>query len=228
MDRISAFVLRERQFTRDASHELRSPLTVIRGAAEILSSRISPEDPKSMDVLDRIRRAVATMEDTVSCFLWLAREANEAASDPAERIDVARVVEKEVSQHRHLLRAKPVSVMFESKSRPEMAGPAHIFSIAVSNLIRNAFHFTSQGSVHITVWDEKVVVSDTGCGLGEMAPDDAIIPHKMGAQSTGFGLGLAIVQRICDRFGWRLIIDSDGETGTTVTLIFSQADSESL
>ena len=132
------------QFTRDASHELRSPLTVIRGAAEILSSRVPPEDLKSKDVLDRIRRAVSTMEDTVACFLWLAREENVAASDPAERIDVARVVEKEVAQHRYLLRNKPVSVLFEPKSRPEISVPGHIFSIAVSNLIRNAFHFTAQ------------------------------------------------------------------------------------
>lgn len=74
MQRIEAFVEREHQFTRDASHELRTPVTVIKGAAEILRKQLNPIDESVLRPLDRIQRQVANMENIIEALLWLSRE----------------------------------------------------------------------------------------------------------------------------------------------------------
>ena len=75
LERISAFVARERYFTGSASHERQTPITVITGALELLEqSDLSAEDVRAVD---RIRRATLEMKSTIEIFLCIAREADD-------------------------------------------------------------------------------------------------------------------------------------------------------
>jgi len=79
MNRINAFIQREKQFTRDASHELRIPLTIVKGAVEIMEAQPELEtNPLLKNPLKRISRSVRDMETTIETFLWLAREESPA------------------------------------------------------------------------------------------------------------------------------------------------------
>lgn len=218
MNRIKDFVERERQFTRDASHELRSPLTVIKGALPLLTMKLIDGDEKSKEVIQRIDRAVTSMETSVDCFLWLARE--ESGIESVEAFSVAAVVEKELEACRFIMEKRDVKVEILKSAEPEISEPVHVFSIAVSNLIRNAMKYTDRGHVKITIHENRVEVSDTGVGIesGKVALMQET--HQKSEASTGFGLGLNIVKRICDSFGWTLKIESEKGKGTKAELFF--------
>ena len=90
-----------------------------------------------------------------------------------------------------------------------------------TDLLRNALSFTSSGTVTVNIEQDRVEVIDTGEGIPENQLNRITKPYVRGSRSMGFGLGLNIVQRLCDRFGWRLEIENQEGQGTTVRWIFN-------
>jgi signal transduction histidine kinase len=222
MDRVNTFVAREKQFARDASHELRTPVTVIRGAVEILENHSSNLDASLQRPVARIRRAVADMENILESLLWLARL--EALNETHESCRPGRIIKETIEQQRDLFRAKPLEVEYVAEVDPEIKAPPVILKIIIVNLIQNAFRYTFEGKITVRTCADRVVIADTGAGIDSCDLPTVTEPHKRGCTSCGFGLGLAIVKRLCNRFGWQFAIDSEPDRGTTVTLAFSPAD----
>ena len=125
MQRVEAFVDREHQFTRDASHELRTPVTVIKGAIELLKQLPGNEQRSMNRPLRRIERSVNDMESTIEALLWLARE--EAAIDPGQTCDVLPVVKDVIEQHRHLLADKPVEIDIDAEGNIRQSQPLLLY-----------------------------------------------------------------------------------------------------
>lgn len=201
LERISAFVVRERDFTGSASHELRTPITVITGALELLEqSDLSAEDVKAVD---RIRRATLEMKSTIEMFLCIAREADDGLY--GEQFLVAPLVSRAIDQQRYLLNGKRVEVEVESLAAPVVRGHPQAFLIAVTNLVRNAFEQTPGGQGPITVLlkeHELLVTNRLGVDeVGRLTP--------AGSSSNGHGLGLGIVQRLCERNCWEFSLQVD-------------------
>jgi len=90
----------------------------------------------------------------------------------------------------------------------------------VTNLIRNAFHFTTRGSVTITIDEAHIGIRDTGLGIDADQLGAVTQSHVKGEKSQGFGLGLSIVSRLCKRFGWQLFIESEAGKGTEVRILW--------
>jgi signal transduction histidine kinase len=90
----------------------------------------------------------------------------------------------------------------------------------VANLIRNAFTYTPSGSVLISVEENELLIKDTGMGIRGEEMGKVFQMHFKGAESAGSGIGLSLVKRICDRYGWEVIIDSLESQGTSAQLIF--------
>ena len=201
LERISAFVVRERDFTGSASHELRTPVTVITGAIELLEqSDLSAEDVKAVD---RIRRATLEMKSTIEMFLCIAREADDGLY--GEQFPVAPLVSRAIDQQRYLLNGKRVDVDVERLAAPVVRGHPQAFLIAVTNLVRNAFEQTpgGQGPITVLLKEHELLVTNRlgGNEVGRLTPADA--------SSNGHGLGLGIVQRLCERNGWQFSLQVD-------------------
>jgi signal transduction histidine kinase len=222
MRRVESFVEREHRFTSDASHELRTPITVIKGAVELLQNQQGSREKSLYQPLKRIERSVTDMEEIIEALLWLAREGSDL--DPLESHPVVPVVQEVVEQYRHLFSDKPVELDFFQEGDPRPAAPTPILRIAIANLIRNAFNYTHKGKITVSVSDASVRVSDTGMGIAHADLESVTRPHVKGIDSKGFGLGLAIVKRFCDRFGWHLNIESEVGRGTEVHLIFHASE----
>ncbi|KKO44728.1 histidine kinase [Arsukibacterium ikkense] len=194
LERISAFIARERYFTDSASHELRTPVTVITGALELLEhSALAAADMKA---LDRIRRATLDIKTTIEMFLCLAREADDGLY--SEQFSVLPLVSKAIEQQRYLLSRKLVDVDIEELAAPEICGHPQAFAIAVNNLVRNAFEHTLDGHGPITICikaHELLVTNQLSHAADERRTAN-------NASSHGYGLGLGIVQRLCERNGW--------------------------
>jgi signal transduction histidine kinase len=218
MQRVKAFVEREKQFTRDASHELRTPVAVIKGAVELLLKKQRKDDVTVNRPLQRINRAVHSMENNIESLLWLARE--EAAIDHDRNCNVVQVAENAIAHLDHIFEGKPVEINFIAESNPVLAAPPPILEMIIVNLVQNALSNTTEGKITVKICNDWVTVSDTGSGIATCDLQTVTQPHVRGKTSAGFGLGLAIVKRLCNRFGWHLEIDSEIGQGTKVDLIF--------
>lgn len=218
MHRIRFFIKREQQFTRDASHELRTPVTVIKGAVGILLGQVDRQKEALLSPLNRIRRAVVDMEHIITTFLWLARE--ESNTDQDQLCDVVQVVKETVDQSHGLFGDKPIGIELIGNGHPIIKAPGPAFQAVITNLVHNAFHNTATGKITIDICCDHILISDTGKGINTCDLPAVTEPHVRGEGSHGFGLGLAIVKRMCHRFGWKFHIDSKIGEGTTVQLHF--------
>jgi len=212
-DRLADFVCREREFTADASHELRSPLAVIQATAEgMLSNKALPDSlqPK----VKRIIRAVEGMGGTLEVLLWLAREKVEISS-LGDWTDLAAELERLVASQQENLADRPIALNLDVRARPELTTPPAAAIMLVDNLLRNALAYTVEGDINILLEEERLVVKDSGPGI---APADLQQIFKRGqrgahVKTSGRGLGLAIASRLCERFGWSLRLESPTEGG---------------
>ncbi|MBV2129634.1 sensor histidine kinase [Arsukibacterium indicum] len=201
LERISAFIARERYFTDSVSHELRTPVTVITGALELLAqSELSATDERAVA---RIKRATLEIKTTIEMFLCLAREADNGRYD--EQFLVLPLVHKAIEQQGYLLTGKRVEVEIDQHAMPEVCGHPQAFAIAVNNLVRNAFEHTLDGCgpIIIRIKEYELLVTNQLSN----APDNKRTPAATPTQ--GYGLGLGIVQRLCERNGWAFSLRTD-------------------
>ncbi len=218
MERVETFVEREQRFSRYASHELRTPVTIIKGAVELLKKKLSPKDEPIWRTLKRIERSVINMENIIATLLWLSRE-NEAI-ERDQPFAVVPIVQETIKQNRYLIGNKPIDIEVLIEHEPQLSLSPFLLQIAVTNLIRNAIQHTESGKISVIIKHDRVIVADNGRG---MSTDDLaeIIQHQDQKDwKKGAGLGLLIVKRLCGRLSWTLEIESEAGRGTTVQLIF--------
>jgi signal transduction histidine kinase len=226
-ERLAEFIAREREFTRDASHELRSPLTVIHISAELLlaDERLSDAGRRAAE---RIRRAANDMDELTSAFLLLARESE--AGLPTSALCVNDVVAEELERARLLAEGKPIESRLVASHRLHIDAPERVLAVLVGNLLRNAFSYTERGEVEVTIGAQGVVIRDTGVGIAPERLGEIYRPfaRSQSARSGGFGVGLSIVRRLSERFGWPVRIESRPGAGTRVEISFPNARSEPM
>lgn len=213
--RVNAFIEREKQLTRDASHELRTPVTVIKGAVELLQQM---GDGRENRPLARIDRAVRDMEVLIEVMLIRARE--EESNKEKTTCNVKEVARKVVDESRYLLEGKPLELEFDANATPEIRGSEPELKMMLSNIVRNAINYTESGSVKVAVFDDYLEISDTGKGIDPDIVNNITAPFVKGDLSCGYGLGLSIVNRICTKYGWKLDIKSS-DNGTRFRICFS-------
>jgi len=218
--RLTEMVERDREFNADVSHELRTPLAVIASTTELLQGSSNLSD-KLLERLKRIERAVRQCSELIDALLLLSRRERQAPTD-GETTDVARVVEQVVDAQRPHVANKPVVVRVEVEQPLETVAPSSVVAVALSNLIGNAFKYTQAGEVIVTVGYGRVTIEDTGPGIN---PQDADKLFERGVRGTtvgkGGGLGLAIVRRLCELYGWNVTLAPRPQGGATATLEFA-------
>jgi signal transduction histidine kinase len=214
---LRSFLDRERFFTGDVSHELRSPLTVIMGAAEILIEQ--GHDPAVSAPAGRILRAARDAAECVTVLLLLARSPELGALPPVELNDIAR---RETERYRSMVADKPVLLDFANGAAVSVTAPAELCAAAIGNLVRNACQYTESGAVTVRLGPGGIAVEDTGPGLppavrATLGQARAAAPSQ---GSAGTGLGLALVQRICEYLGARLQYAERPGGGSLFTITF--------
>ena len=216
-DRIRAFVEREGRFTRDASHELRTPLAVIRSAAELIETQ--PALPRQISrPTRRIADAAREMERTIDLLLLLAREEN--STPQPENVPLLPLVEAAVLRASERFDGADQEVSIDvAEDRIIRINPTAA-AIVLDNLIGNAFQHSRGGSLSIKAQGDDLVIADTGPGIPESVTGMIYQPFAKGDESSGHGLGLSIVRRLCDRNDIGLTFERSASGGTTVRLHF--------
>ena len=214
LTRIHGFVERERAFTADLSHELRTPLTVIRGATDLLLA--DPQlTPTMQQRIERIRRAAEEMSEVTPALLALARETPRADN----KTNVTREVRRLLDSHSYLLNNKPVELSVALPDEFQVNADSALLRVVLGNLIRNAYIYTDEGHIDISLEETDFIISDTGQGIDPELFRNLFEPHLPGAK--GNGIGLSLVKRICERYRWQLVVESNGTNGTIIRLRFA-------
>lgn len=214
--RLDQFVERERSFTAAASHELRTPLSVMLGALDILDSQ--PQSAPAARAIARLRRACAEMRAFIEATLLLAREESSTLTTD-HHAPLRAIVEHFREDNEALLRERALLLEVDIPADYDLEQPESLASIVLGNLLRNAVDHTRAGTVRVSLSGHTLQLSDTGEGI---RPEhlQQVFDYGFTTKAEGSGLGLNLVRRICDRFGWGLDISSAPGRGTTVTLVF--------
>jgi two-component system, OmpR family, sensor histidine kinase QseC len=226
--RIRMALQRERQFTADAAHELRTPLAAIRTNAQVLvAARDQIErDATARDLLSSVDRSTRLIEQ----LLALARADQTLGDETLCQVDLADIARDQLSAHRAFAEQRKVSLEATVQEATVRADPA-LLSILVRNLLDNALRYTpSGGRVVITTSTDatakRLQVEDNGPGIPveERARVFERFRRIVGHRSTGSGLGLSIVRRIADVHGATVeILGGADEQGTRLAVTFPRS-----
>lgn len=220
-ERLRSFVERERVFTRDAGHELRTPVAVFKGSLDLLESN-GERPPVEQKALARMRRTVQDMEALLETLLLLAREGETRL--PADDVIVNDLVANQMELLTPAAQRAGNTMSVQEKAELRVRAPVKVVEIVIGNLMRNAVNYTQQGRVQVTIDESGVEVSDTGVGMSGEELEKAFDPFYRADQSRsltpGHGLGLSIVKRLVRQFGWSISAHSRPGEGTAVEIRF--------
>ena len=220
-----------KDFVANASHELRSPLTVISGYLETLSQDDSI-DPGLRGPIEAMRRQALRMTAIVHDLLELSRLEVEEATPAGEPVDVGGLLARLRSDLLARLGSpRDVQILVESSDR--LLGAEAQLHSAFGNLLENAAKYTpANGTITMRWWcDEQgghLAVRDTGIGIAaahipRLTERFYRVDPGRSRASGGSGLGLAIVKHVLQRHGARLQIESEEGTGSTFSCHFPPA-----
>ena len=230
LDRLEDAFQAQRRFTADASHELRSPLTALRGELELARRRKrSPEEyERTIDsALEEVERLSRITED----LLTLARSDAGVLVLRPESVDLGAAAQEVVARLQGAAAMRDVQIQTESAGDTLVRGDPDLLKRLIWNLVGNAVKFTprsGQVSVRIDHAEEGVClhVADTGPGI---PPDQVehifdrfyqINPVRTGGEAdSGTGLGLAIARAIADLHSASIDVTSE-RTGALFTVVF--------
>ncbi|WP_045422370.1 sensor histidine kinase [Vibrio jasicida] len=189
--KINQVIKREQAFARYASHELRTPLTVMKGSSSLLA-RSANTDFQTRQV-NRIQDATQQMSTMVDALLGLVRYERNADDSPVRSI-TEEELKQIIFQSQAQADEKALSFDVQIDGNPKTRATNAVLTIILGNLIRNGIAATPSGSIHINMGENTISVRDEGEGF-------STIPH-----SDGHGLGLMIVDDLCQRYGWQFKI----------------------
>jgi signal transduction histidine kinase len=219
--RLTSMVERDREFNSDVSHELRTPLAVIASTTELLQDSPDLTD-KLRERLKRIERASRQATELIEALLLLSR-AERRGPTRGETTEVGKVAADVIESQRPQMRGKPLTIDLATNELVNVNAPASVLSVALTNLIGNAIKYTLEGSVQVVVGNGRIEVIDTGPGI---KPEDAERLFQRGvrgegAGGSGAGLGLAIVRRLCELYGWDVSMRPRSDTnGAIASIVF--------
>ena len=211
-----------KDFVAMVAHDLRTPLTVIRGTlAEIEEKGDSPE------LRQRLRVATDILSEHADMVIDVARLDAELYAPVTELFDVQREIARFCALATSLAQGKNLDVVNDLKNAISVKGDVTAFRHVVQNMLENAVKYTERGSVSIDAWieDGKLVVRVTDTGIGMDATDlkQAFEPFHRGDRSAvrsqmGSGMGLWMSKRFAEVCGGTLVVESDGkDCGSRVT-----------
>ncbi|PTO64311.1 sensor histidine kinase [Vibrio splendidus] len=210
---INSLIKREQAFARYSSHELRTPLTVARGANKLLL-RSETTEFQSRQV-ERIDEAIIQMSEMVDALLGLVRYERNSDDAPL-RLFSQQELEAIVSKNSLQADEKLVEISLHIHSEPTIQATSAIMNMLVGNLLRNAIAATNSGTVTVTLSEQSIVIEDQGEGLQEQY------------NPNGHGLGLLIVDDLCQRFHWDFELVNRNSGGCTARIAFQTDISASI
>ena len=218
-----------KQFTADASHELRNPIAVIQTNVQVaLTDPDEQFQHSQLEVIERLTRRLGRLVDDL---LFLARQESGLIPMQKEEIDLDTLLSNVVEEQQAIAQEKRLTLTYTNPSSPiphSLQGDPDQLTRLFTNLIANAIQYTLEGriSVHLKNINNQnmVAITDTGIGIPTENLDHIFdrfyrVDAARSRSAGGSGLGLAIAKIITENHQGQLTLQSQPEQGTTATVI---------
>ncbi|MCU5772382.1 two-component system sensor histidine kinase QseC [Erwiniaceae bacterium BAC15a-03b] len=219
--RINQMLLRERRFTSDAAHELRSPLAALKVQTEVVQLAHDDEQMRQ-HALTNLDAGIDRATRLVDQLLTLSRLDAEAALAESQRVDLHQLLQQGVIDHYHKAQQAGVDITLQLPDNAvSRDGHPLLLALMVRNLLDNAIRYSQAGStIAINLHQHAFSVADNGPGVSE--EDLLRIGERFyrppGQEKSGSGLGLSIVSNIAQLHGMQTQFSNRAEGGFVVTV----------
>lgn len=213
-------------YVQALTHELKSPIAAIRGAAELLDEDMPDADRKRF--MGNIHNEVVRMQELIDRLLDLASLESRPGLDNIEVIDVESLFNDVIDSMQPIALHDDIEIRSNVEQPLQIQGERFLLTKALTNLVKNAIEFSCAGGqieLSATKQEAKIrlCVTDHGTGIPDYAIDKVCerfyaLPKPDGKK--GSGLGLSFVSEIAALHQAEFIIDSTPDTGTTACLLF--------
>lgn len=216
----------QERFSANASHELRTPISVVKTDLEVFLKKPQPTIDDAKIAASRSLEEMNRMSGMVENLLTLARSKQSDIPIEFEEVSVVKMINAIVKKLERLAATKHLSLTVKKEADTLVFGNERMLEQLFFNLVQNAISYTNAGSVIVTITSSKAVtvqVADTGIGISQTELQHIFEPFYKAdvsrtAQSGSVGLGLAIVKELVDKHKGSIHIESELGQGTTVTV----------
>jgi len=214
-------------YVSNLTHEIKSPLSGLRSAAEIL--REDPPTEDRMRFLGHIHSETARIQRVVDQMLVLAELEGRDVLDRKEILQLPDLIREVIEQHKAFAQAKKIQIVFEEAQAGTITGDRGLLGVALGNILHNAIDFSpAEMNVEVLLADAdgypKIEVRDWGPGIPEFAREKVFdrlfsLPRPGGGAKSS-GLGLSLAREIADLHGGKIRISCPDSGGTRVEWLF--------
>ncbi len=214
----------QKQFIADASHELKTPISVIKGMVEILNRDDFDDEKTRVEFMHQIEKESRRLEIIVRDLLQLSRLSKDNLILKRKSLDFTEIIEESKKSFQRLADEKGLHFDVDYQSHEKVFVDRDLSITLMNNLISNAIKYSDQGTIHITtkeVNEEYVIeIKDEGVGLSQEDCEKVFerfyrVDKARSRASGGSGLGLSIVKSIVDAHGGKIKVESELGKGTT-------------
>jgi two-component system, OmpR family, sensor kinase len=227
LDRLHQEFERQKRFTCDASHQLRTPLTALLGQIEVARRRDRTAEEYER-VLDEVHGEAIRLRQIVECLLFMARAETEAERPDLQPLELVSWVHEHLREWSNHERAADLHEDVRTDAPIWVRVHPHLLGQLLDNLLDNSCKYSAPGTpIHVCLWraDDVVAlaVQDRGWGMAAQDRSHVFEPFFRSAEArlrglSGVGLGLAVVQRIAAVFGGTIGVDSELGRGSRFVL----------
>lgn len=218
-------------FIANVSHELKTPLAVMKNYGTLLQQPDLPEE-KRMEYAKAVCESSSKQASLITNILKLNKLENQRLFPVAERYELSEQLRECLLGYEYVWEQKNIDISADIAEDVFVRADSELLSLVWNNLLSNAFKFTPEGgSVALSLKsDEKYItvsISDTGCGIPPEVGKHIFEKFYQGDTShsaQGNGLGLALVKRVVDIMKGGISVESEVGKGSTFTVRLSRED----
>jgi PAS domain S-box-containing protein len=215
----------QQRFLANAAHQLKTPITTIVGATELLVTKQNLDDAKRRQLLEHIFSEGHHMQRLSDTLLRLARVGWDQREPSLEPVDLAAAAQQTAERMMLLASSVGLSVHVESNGACVLADPEWLQEVLLVLLSNAVKHSSSGQKIRLRARGSKITVEDEGAGISSVDLPHVFERFYRGKGSMeGFGLGLSICRELVERMGGYITLSSEEGTGTTVKVKLPEAD----